>query len=286
MKMMIISDVRSSSESIIPYGFNLAKNMQWEVDIIHTIDPKVHQGVYSSYSDSQTISPGSKLSHKDIIGREKRETEQILDKILSKEASRLNYPLKINTAVAIKSMDALMKEKMHSDAVSLLVVSSEADNHIFHSLHEILTMVKNSRVLSLLVPSGYSFSGINTVMIPVDFSSDNYQRFEKGNKLLEFFHPEINAVSVVKKRDFIGSKLKSKTWITNARDYFSASNMDGNVLAGSNYSEILSAYIQRTKPDLVLLSLIRNNLFRSFFGKGIDEILIGKIRTPVLILNQ
>lgn len=76
MKIVIVSDIRGSSESIIPYGLNLAKRLETEVEIIHVIDSRVIQGVPSRYADSQSIAAGNKQTVNEIIQKEKINAEK------------------------------------------------------------------------------------------------------------------------------------------------------------------------------------------------------------------
>jgi hypothetical protein len=102
MKTIILSDINNSAKSIIPYGLRLARELESEVDLLHVIDPRTHTGAYSSLSDSQSISPGETLSHAETIQHAKNRVSIKLDKLLSAEGSRLNYPLKL-TGLLLKT---------------------------------------------------------------------------------------------------------------------------------------------------------------------------------------
>jgi len=52
MKLIIVSDIMGQQESILPYGLQLAKYLQADVDILQVTDARVQQGVQTSYSDS------------------------------------------------------------------------------------------------------------------------------------------------------------------------------------------------------------------------------------------
>ncbi len=131
MKTIIISDINGKSESIIPYGLTLAKMLESEVDVIHAIDSRLHQGEYSSLSDSQSITPGKTFSHEEIMQREKDKVQIQLDKLLSSEASRLNYPIKINTLVEKDSIINSISSKIKEEPSSIFVISIEPDGYIF-----------------------------------------------------------------------------------------------------------------------------------------------------------
>ncbi len=93
---MIISDIEGKADSIIPYGLRLGKHTETEVDIIHIIDPRNKQGATSPFADSKSITPGRVMPHDYILAREQNRASKAIEKLLSGEASRLNYPLKID----------------------------------------------------------------------------------------------------------------------------------------------------------------------------------------------
>ena len=119
MKIIIISDLNSRWETIIPYGLNLAKNLEAEVDLLHIIDPRENQAQYTSYSDSQSITPGSTLSQDEVIQRERNLAELKMDKALSAEVSRLNYPLKVNRIIESSSIDDQLDKMAEENPDSL-----------------------------------------------------------------------------------------------------------------------------------------------------------------------
>ena len=82
-------------------------------------------GVGSPVSDSQSITSGDKLSLEEIRQREKGKAEQSLDKFLSKEASRLNYPFKINTLIETEYLEEGLKKVFRERHGSLLITSPD-----------------------------------------------------------------------------------------------------------------------------------------------------------------
>ena len=89
MRIIIISDVKGQTQSIIPYGLDLAKYLESEVEIFHLVDSRIQQGVSSVYGDSHSITPGKKLSHPEIIEREKQQIEKELDQMLSQRGFQI-----------------------------------------------------------------------------------------------------------------------------------------------------------------------------------------------------
>ncbi|MFW5721457.1 MAG: universal stress protein, partial [Bacteroidota bacterium] len=211
MKIIIISDIKGESESVIPYGLNLAKNLEAEVEIIHVIDSRTLQGVQSPYSDSQSVSPGNKLSHKEIIEREKKFAEIELDKLLSSEASRLNYPLKIKTHIVEGNNEKIISQRIKSAKQSILIMSSVPDNLVFSSRKEILDIIYRLDTLSLLVSPGYKYKEFKKVALLSIPKLKKINTIKERLKFLEHFNPGIHIVNFVKNKNKVKRKIKNGT---------------------------------------------------------------------------
>lgn len=283
MKTIIISDIHSKSESIIPYGLNLAKTLETEVDILHTIDSRVFQGEYSSFSDSKSITPGLKFSQKEVIERAKYLAKMELDKLLSSEASRLNYPLKINTIVEENSIMEAAQTKLQNDPASIFVISTEPDGYIFETKEEIQETVKNTGIVCILVSPGIKFREFNKVLLPADFDSKKISAFASVKSFLEHFNPFVNTVSVTTQNDFTELELKGKAWKEVAGNYFIPSKLTTNVIEGDNFFDTLLEYLKRNDFDLILLVLQKQGALKSLFNKNELSTLPEHTKLPVLI---
>src|SRR5690554_4230105 len=104
MKTIILSDIKGSARSVIPFGLNLAKAMNSEVVVVHVIDPRINQANYSSFSDSQSLSPGEPQGHDETGRKELTVVESELDTFLNRESSRVNYPLKVESLVKVGNL--------------------------------------------------------------------------------------------------------------------------------------------------------------------------------------
>ncbi len=283
MKTIIISDIHSKSESIIPYGLNLAKTLETEVDILHTIDSRVFQGEYSSFSDSQSITPGHTFSQEEVIEREKNWAKIELDKLLSREASRLNYPLKINTIVEESSIMEATQTKYQNESTAVFVISNEPDGYIFETKDEIRETIKNTGIICLLVSPGFEFRDFKKVLLPTDFDSKKISAFTDVKSFLERFNPIVNAVSVSTQNDFTELELKGKAWKEVAGKYFLPSSLRTNIIEGEKFMDTLLTYLKRNNFDLVLLVLQKPNVIKSLFTKDELSTLPEHTNFPVLL---
>jgi hypothetical protein len=283
MKVIIICDIKGNTESIIPYGLKLAKKLQAKVEIIHTIDSRIQQGVQSSYADSQSITPGNKLSHKDIMQREKNTVNQALNKLLSKEASMLNYPLKINTIIEEDTIYECLNKSIDEGVDNIVLVNSEPDNYIFQSRNEILETLQKVNSLILLIPPKTSFKEIKEVLVINDFNaSHGFDELIKINTFLNQFNPLINVVDVAKPKKFVEKELKSKAWLQIAGKTIFSSTVKTNILSGNDYFETLNNYIGRTKPEIIMPIKQKTRLLRGNSQKKLLTYLINSNKLPIL----
>ncbi len=286
MKVFIISDIHSDVESIIPYGLRLAKFLEIEVDIIHTIDPRSIKGGYSSYADSQSITPGNKLSADKIIEREKKIADTDLKKILSAEASRLNYPLKINTVIEETEIEAKLKSLSEKDHESIILINTQTSNIIFENLDEIIDTVKKINSIYLILRPGQVFHEFERVILPTNFTAEDLQKYPKVAYLFKDFEPNILAVDIAKNKDYLGTEMKANQWKKAADAVFSESTINTIMLTGKHYNETLITYILKDNPDLVLLFKREKKVLEKLFTKDLMKELLERTDIPVLFYSS
>ena len=282
-KIVIVSDIKGKSDSIIPYGLRLAKHLHAEVDIIHVVDSRSQHGVHSRYADSQSITPGNKMSYEEILQREINISNKAIKKVLSREASVLNYPLKINTIVEENSILNCLNSLTENVLDVLVLLSSEPDNYIFHSKKEIIETFKKSNLPSLIVPPGAEYYEFNKVLLATTFGSSNgFEKHMRAYSFLSKFHPLINAVDVAKPHKHLEKEIMSKAWLQVAENIAFLSPIKTNVLTGNSYLETLLSYLKKTEPDMVIFNKKTQGLFSNWDDNKLAKKLIENANCPVL----
>ena len=269
MKILIISDIKSNLESIIPFGLRFGKHTETNVDVVHFIDPRAEHGVSSTYADSQSITPGEKLSHDKILDREKAMVTAALDKLLSREASRLNYPLKVDRIIEIDNAENAFKDKLNEGTDQMIVVNRDLESTSIESYNALLNDTKDQSLLIMSVPSGLDFTIPDKALIISDFTESSHKSLQLLFKWLHPFDIYYNATEVVKMSQMIESELKMEAWKSIVSKYLpSAASINTNTIQGNNYKETLLNYINRNDHDLVILP--RENLKQSL-NKSINS---------------
>lgn len=282
MKITIISDIKGEAESIIPYGLNLAKEMDVEVDVVHIIDTRMQQGVTTMYSDSQSVTPGNKFSHEEIIEREKKQVEIELTQVLSRETSQLNYPLKVNTLIELNSLVNKITEDLNTGVSSFLLMNQEADGYILESKKEIAEACKSFNGISLIVPPGYEFHKISSVMLPTDFNQDELHSYRNIAGFINVFYPVVNAVGKS------GSKQQAEIeqWKKELTGIFEKSSVNYKVLDSSRFDKDFVEYEEMIEPDLIVLFERPKGWIENIFKKELFERLLEQSNHPILFYSM
>lgn len=212
MKVFIISDIGAKGESVIPYGLNLGKHNEVEVEILHIIDPRSHKGVSSPYSDSQSITPGAKMTHDEIKGRDRKVVEKELDKLLSAEASRLNYPLKVNSTVETDSVETKLKMIFADKTGAVCVASADPENSMVTELSELVSIFGKLEVPLLIVPPGYAWREPAEISLYTDFSESSPESIKAGLKWFDAFPLTARAFCVVPEAGVEDMKASVESW--------------------------------------------------------------------------
>ena len=285
IKIIIVSDIRGKKQSILPFGLKLAKHLEAEVDIIHNVDARSVHGVPSSYSDSQTIKPGLKLTYNQIIEREILHANSMLDEVLSKEASKLNFPLTINKVIKEGRIVKEIKDSSETVALSIILINEEVDDYIFHSQKEIVEFVESVDDVSLLIPPQTNFQLFKNIIFITDFSNNfGLSSLSKITSLLKFTNPQITAIDVAGPKRYLEKSLKCKKWQEYAENEF-AGDVKTMVLKGKKQAPVLLDYINKVKSDLIIYSYRKPGFINHIFHGSLLEKLLKKKQYPIMYLH-
>ncbi len=285
MKTILISDVGGKQETIIPYALNLTKHIDNTIDIVHVIDPRIQQGVSSAYADSQSFQVGEKLSYARIIEREVFQTRLILDKLLSIEASKLNFPLRVNTIIEGNSIENLLQTIIRVDEPSIIISSSVLEGTILIDLDESFEIAKKFNNLSLIITPGCKFSVPKKILIQYDFELGINEGIFKVLDYLKPLKPRIDVVDVAEKDKYPEMVLKSDEWKQVVNNYMDSSlPITTNILTGNHHAEVLSRFILRNNYDLVAIPKhMKASPGINIFSKDLSKQLVESLDIPVIL---
>ncbi|WP_158841027.1 hypothetical protein [Polaribacter sp. L3A8] len=285
MKTILISDVGGKQETIIPYALNLTKHIDNKIEIVHVVDSRVQQGVSSAYSDSQSFQVGEKLSTTMIIEREVSLVKSRLDKLLSVEASKLNFPLKVYTIVEENSIENLLQTIFKVDEPSIIISSSALEGTILNDIDESLELAKIFNNLSLIITPGSKFTIPKKILIQYDFELEINDGVFRVLDYLKPLNIPIDVVGVTEIDKYPEMVIKSEAWQQDASNYMNSSlPITTNILTGNQQAEVLSSFIQTNNYDLVAIPKdMKTSPSINVFSKDLSKQLLESLDIPVII---
>lgn len=274
MRIIVVSDIRGEQQGIIPYGLQLAKQLEVEVEVLHVIDPRVVHGVTSRYSDSQTIAAGSKLSHREIIEREKYHVAKELDDLLSQETSRLNFPIKLKQTIEENEILKKVLEELNRDTSSLLLINKAVDNLIFGSQRELVETCQSYGGVALVVPPKYCFQRMTNVLMPATFSNLLDEKQEHAADWIMKLAPVINIVEDDKRRVEEGARKSLES-------FFNTLSVNYHEFCSADFDQEYLDYATMLEPDILFVEKKRPGLVASLLKKGMMEKAFEQIKVPI-----
>lgn len=285
MRSIIISDITETSDSIIPFGLNVGKHTETRVDIVHYFDPTHVQGVYSPFSDSQTITPGQKLSHDEILARETAITEGKLSLLLSREASVLNYPLRVNTITEIGDTHHCFSSLIEKHDNPLFITGTKPGSSMAENLQELLIMLWKLDVMILIVPPGKRFKKPDTCCLVTDLNTEGNSKVEN---LFQWINPLTKRVftsAVVKIGSNSSFEKEIEDWKITLQPYAEKVHLATPEIVHIDFLNIAFENIcERKCPDMIVLPKNKNSHFSQYlFEDHNAKMLTEFMDIPVLL---
>ena len=185
MKILIINNNLKEDNALIPYAFRMARDLESRVHVMHILDRRNMGNIYSGISDSQTLSP-KVLSPDEIIKKEKIGANKYLDKKVSREASVLNYPLKVDYEVVTDKIESRVLFESGRSEYDMIVMSSTPDGSMFQDLRDIHFVVNRSKCPVYLVPDNRVYVNPDKILIA---SFRNKSESEELNETFKILNP-------------------------------------------------------------------------------------------------
>jgi nucleotide-binding universal stress UspA family protein len=185
MNILLINNNLKEDNALIPYVFRLARDLDARVRVLHVIDRRNMGNIYSGISDSQTLSP-KVLSPDEVIKKESLGANNYLDKKISREASVLNYPLKVDYEVVADKIEKRVLMESARNENDVIVMSSTPDGNLFQDIRDIHFVVNRSECPVLLVPENKEYLNPDKILIA---SFRNRSESDELNETFKILNP-------------------------------------------------------------------------------------------------
>lgn len=280
MKVIIINDIKGDKESIIPYGLNLAKHLEQEAIILHVIDPRVQQAVPSVVADSSTVSADEKLSNRELMAKELRQSKQELDSYLSAEISRLNYPLKWEMDISFGSIQSKVAELAEEFPDAVFVLNKQPDHYIFESQKESIDISKTFEGMCLFVPSGAKFVPYKSLLAPCGFAEDELDAFTAVHEFIYPFESVFNLLGRTKEE-----RKNENELMLHVDQLFPKATVNYREIKDDNFEDEFVDFADMIEPDLLVIFEEQQGFWKSLVKKELVRKVLETTKSPVLYFS-
>ena len=285
MISVIVSDITETPDSIIPFGLNVGKYTETRVDIVHYFDPSHLQGVYSPFSDSQSITPGQKLSHEEILARETGITERKLKLLLSREASVLNYPLRVNTITETGDTHHCFSSLIETRDNPLFITGTKPGRSMAENLQELIIMLWKLDVMILIVPPGKRFKKPDTCCLVTDLKTEGNSKVENLFQWISPLTKRVYTSAVVKTGSNSSFEKEIEDWKIALQPYAEKVHLATPEIVYIDFPNIAFEHIcERKSPEMIVLPKNKNSHFSQYlFENHNAKKLIEFMDVPLLL---
>ncbi len=269
MRTVIISDITETSHSIIPYGLNIGKHTETKVDILHCFDPSIIQGTYSPYSDSQSVTPDRKLTHEEILDREKGITSNKLSHFLSREASVLNYPLRVNTVTEIGDIENCIAKQIKDIENPLVVTATRPGRSMVVDFQELLEVLFELDTMILIIPPGKKFTQPDKCCLVTDLQEETNKKTEKLFKWIDPLVTRVLTSAVVRVNHNSRHDNEIIKWKAALQPYAHITDIEAlEVVHIDDMNIAFESICNRKGPDMAALPKNKNSFFSEYLLSG------------------
>lgn len=276
MKSIVVSDIDYNDKGIIPYALRLARDLESEVKVIHVIDTRTLQGIYTPYSDSQSVTAGVE-SYDEIIEKEKHTAHDNLRKHVGRESSMLNYPLRVSYDVIVGNIDKVVADETESNKNSLLMLSARPKGKIWETYEDIFHIIARSKDPVWLIPPGLTYTTPKNVLFISSLEDRESEHLRNAIEMLKPMDIQLSALQTSGNPNFKKEFEKRKDWQWIYKDidqYYSLEDDD---------AKRLKQFTTQEQTDLIILFEKKRNLIKRVIGKSVTENLAEILDIPLLV---
>ncbi|MBV4355666.1 universal stress protein [Pinibacter aurantiacus] len=149
-----------------------------------------------------------------------------------------------------------------------------------------INIVNIGNVPVLIVPPGATYSGINEVVLAVDFEDEEHVLpLDRIRSMLELFKPTVNVVSIADEAsDAKAADIEEKKMLL--QNALSDFTIDFSFVKQRHFVEAINEFANNKKADLILVLPHKHSFIASLFRTHATEKLIHHTSVPVLALHD
>ncbi|MCB0807046.1 MAG: universal stress protein [Bacteroidales bacterium] len=276
MKTLILSDINHNNSGIIPYALRFCQDINSDVRVVHVVDTRDNQGIYSAYSASQNVTPEVQ-SFDEIIRKETKKSEDYVAKHVGREVSVINFQGKIEHEVIVGQLDEIITRECSNNDISLLVMAATPEGDDWSTTDDIFYLVAHTPVPVLLLPSGISYTKPGKAFYVASPKEQTHTEVEKAIGFTRSLNIPVEAM-------ITDGNKEQRQFIKNENDWKTvAESTTGFHVIDSTDEMSIHEFARRKDAGMLLIFEKKRNILQRVVNKSLTEKLSAITEIPVLV---
>lgn len=274
MKTILVpTDFSKNSLNAIDYAVALAKKKRAKIILLNTYHhapPAVDIPTPSDVINSLRIDSISKLETicSEIIKRKKVKCEYI-------SRFDLAVPGIVNVIKEKKADIVIMGTKGASEVKKLLIGSNTAN------------VIEKATCPVISIPEGAVFNGIKKILFATDYNESDINVIKKIVELAKMFDAKITILHISDGEfNHFSENAYLKEFKNKVQKKIHYSKISYKLTEGKRLENALQDEIDKTNPDLLVMSTERRNLLEKLFGSSATKRMVYRSEIPLMVFHH
>lgn len=275
-KIIIPTDFSGISRNSIIYGFELAKQLQLEVELIHVVELYKYTLGNSEAEILSTILPPENINEIELAANES------FNKLINEIKAHIQtvYSCKVITGNLVNELVTL--SSLSNSELIIMAVADKQDLITRFTHNTLSSIISDALCPVMVVPWGNNYSAINRIVYATDYNKFDITALKKLVNTLGSMLPEINIVHVLNKEPDFKAELKFAGFKHIVSENINYSNITYNLHTHKNVVKGIIDYAQKQNADLLVMIKQHEGFFSSLFETGKTEKVTHYLKLPMI----
>ncbi len=279
-KILIPTDFSDTSKNSVIYAFELAHQLQCEVELIHVLEIYKYAAGTSEAELISTILPSENIQEMEDLA--KKSFESFMLDINSKINSSVPYRTRVVSGHLVNEI--IVQSAIPEYCLLVLAVSSSQDLATRFTHNTISAILSDAGCPVIIVPSNYSYKTIQKVVLATDFNSADLDIIQKFLNMFNQLNPELTILHVTNKSIDFKLELKMAGMKQLVYEKIKYNKVNFKLTTAKN---IVQGIIEEAKnADLLIMLKEHEGFIKSLFEASKVEKITHFLKIPMLSFRQ
>ena len=282
-RILIPTDFSDISKNSIVYGFKLAEKLSMQVHLIHILELYKFAAGTSETELISTILPVENIKEMEASAAES--FKKIMDDLKPHLSPAVPFETKVISGHLVNEL--MVETAIEDTALMIVAVASSQDLISRFTNSTISAIVEDSACPVMIIPSGFTFTNIQKVILATDFNKADLEILKQFTELFESFDPEIKVLHIsAKTNNDFKTELKFAGFKQMVLEKIKYPKMSFMLANNKNIVQGITESLKNENADLLLMLKEHEGFFKSLFETSKTEKITHYIKIPMISFHE